>query len=88
MKIDKDADKIGLVPRGVIFSERQLERQKAMTITIGESKSFITILGPNTNSGRLRVRHYQVANVGLAQEARRACEKQKILRANVEIIHP
>lgn len=88
MKIDKDTDKIGIVPRGVIFSERQLARQMAMQITIGESKSFITILGPVTNKGRLRVRHYQVANIGLAQEARKACEKQKILRANVEIIHP
>lgn len=86
MKLDKEADKIGLVIRGANFNERQLNRYNALRIELGEERSRIIVLGPVTNQGRARIRSYLVRNGELAREARRICENGKILRLNVEIV--
>jgi len=88
MKLDKETDKIGLVIKGANFNERQLNRELALEVEVGADRSFIRILGPVTNKGRGRVRNYHVKNSEVAREARRICEKNKILRLNVEIKNP
>jgi len=83
--MDKEIDKIGVVLRQTTISARQLERMYALEVIEGEVKSKITVYGPTTDKGRLKIRSQEASNAEAARVARQLCNSFKILRKNVEI---
>ena len=83
--MDKEIDKIGVVPKRESFNERQLARMYAMVIEEGCSKTRITVLGPDTSQGRKKIRSQLASNAEAPRVARQLCNSFKILRSNVEI---
>ena len=89
--IDKENDGIGVVLKDKV-SQRQLDTYNSVVVVVGKKYSHIEVYGPlkgteKTGFKRLRIRNEKVKTSEVAQQARRLCDKFRILRQNVEIKH-